>query len=122
MKLRISFLLAILCLSIPFLQANNGNPSSSTVSSTAETSYPLDNIFYNDFENSAVFIDFEAITDDLIMINLFRDGQLMMEDDVTDLPGNSIYEYNTEIFRTGKYTIELVTLQGVKIHKEIAIE
>lgn len=121
MKLRIPLLLTFLCLSL-FIQANNGTPVSSTVSATAETSYSLDKIFYSDFENNYVFIDFETITDDLIMINLLRDDKLMMEDDITDLPSNSIYELNIELFRTGNYTIELVTQQGVRIHKKIIIE
>ena len=72
--------------------------------------------------NQQVFVDFESITDDLVSLNLWRSDKIMMEDDISDLPGNTIYELNTSLFRSGHYTIELVTLQGVKIHKKITIE
>ena len=121
MKSRIPFLFVFLCFCFT-IQANNGNPANPSVSASAETKYSLDKIFYNDFENHYIFVDFETITDDLIRINLLRDDKLMMEDDVTDLPGNAIYELNTDLFRKGNYTIELITLQGVKIYKEITIE
>lgn len=121
MKSRIPFLFVFLCFCFT-TQANNGNPTNSTVSATSETTYSLDRIFYNDFENHYLFVDFETITDDLTKVNLFRGDKLMMEDNVTDLPGNTIYELNIDLFRTGNYTIELVTLQGVKIHKKITIE
>lgn len=121
MKSRIPFLFIFLffCFTI---QANNDNPSKVSVTATAETSYSLDKIFYNDFENDYLFVDFESISDDLTQVNLIRDNKIMMEDTVTDLPGNAIYELNLDLFKAGNYTIELVTLQGVKIHKEIIIE
>ncbi len=121
MKSRIPFVFVFLCFCFS-IQANNGNPTNSTVYASAETNYSLDKIFYNDFENHYVFVDFESITDDLIQINLLRGEKMMMEDDITDLPGNAIYELNVDLFRTGIYTIELVTLQGVKIYKKITIE
>ncbi len=121
MKSRIPFLFVFLCLSLT-IQANNGNPDNAKVSATESTSYSLDRIFYNDFENHYLFVDFETITDDLVSINLFRDGEIMMMDNVSDLPGNAIYELNTDLFRSGNYTIELVTLQGVKIYNKIFIE
>ena len=121
MNSRIPFLFLLLC-AFSAIHANNGNPANPDVSATAETNYSLDRIFYNDFENHYVFVDFETITDDVTQVNLLRDDQLMMEDVVTDLPGNAIYELNTDLFRAGNYTIELITLQGVKIYKEITIE
>lgn len=121
MNTRNLLLLACLCFSIT-LSANNGNPSASPVTSNLKTAYSLNKIFFNDFENDYIFVDFEPVTDNIIMINLWRDGELMMEDDVTDLPSNTIYELNTGLFRSGKYTIELVTLEGVKIHKKHTIE
>ena len=121
MKSRILFLFTLLFFCFT-TQANNGTPSTVSVYASAPTEYSLDRIFYNDFENDYVFVDFESITDDLLQVNLLRDNVLMMEDDVSDLPGNAIYELNTDLFRSGDYTIELVTFQGVKIYKKIKIE
>ncbi len=123
MKSRIPFLFVFLIF-CSTVQANNGNPTNAdaTVTATEKTSYSLDKIFYNDFENDYLFVDFLSITDDLTQINLLRDDKLMMEVDVRDLPGNAIYELNLNLFRSGNYTIELVTLVGVKIHKDILIE
>ena len=121
MKSRIPFLFLSLCFCAN-IHANNGNPANPSVTATAETSYSLENIFYKDFESRNIFVDFESITDDLVTLNLWRSDEIMMEDDITDLSGDTIYELNTSLFRSGHYTIELVTLQGVKIHKKITIE
>ena len=56
------------------------------------------------------------------MLNIYRDGKLMMEDDITDLPNNSIYEINTQVIRKGTYTVELVTKGDIKIRKEISLK
>ncbi|MFT5165088.1 MAG: hypothetical protein ACI8P3_000312 [Saprospiraceae bacterium] len=121
MKSRILFLFVFLCFCAN-IHANNDNPANPSVTATAETSYPLNKIFYNDSENHHVFVDFESITDDLVKLNIWRSGKIMMEDDIADLQANTIYEINSDLFRSGNYTIELVTLQGIKIHKKLIIE
>ena len=85
---------------------------------------PLDlsEIFYNDNENQLLFIDFQAIGDQVSLLNILKDDELMMEDDVSDLPDNTIYELNLEVLRNGNYTVELVCKDGIKIRKEIVIE
>ena len=91
---------------------------------SAPASEPLDlsEIFYNDNENQLLFIDFQAIEDQVSQLNILKNDELMMEDDVSDLPANTIYELNLEVLREGNYTIELVCGQGIKIRKEIVIE
>ncbi len=88
------------------------------------TSYilSLQDIFFADSANEVLFIDFEAIGDQLVEVNILRNETLMMEDDVSDLPTNSIYEINLDIIRAGNYTIELVTAEGIVVHKEIWVE
>ncbi|MEO1410703.1 MAG: hypothetical protein AAFW73_12535 [Bacteroidota bacterium] len=82
----------------------------------------LQNIFFADTANEVLFIDFEAIGDQLQEVNILRGEALMMEDDVSDLPTDSIYEINLDIIREGTYTIELVTVEGIVVHKEIWVE
>ena len=123
MKASLSTVMLFLCLNLGnVLNANNTNPSEATVTSSEETRYALDKIFFNDFENNYLFVDFEPVTDELTFVNLWRGEELMMVDNVTDLPSNTIYEFNTGLLRSGDYTIELVTLEGVKIHKKLSIE
>ncbi|MEM1319792.1 MAG: hypothetical protein AAGG75_06010 [Bacteroidota bacterium] len=82
----------------------------------------LSAIFFEDIEGELLFIDFEAIGDGIVQLNILKGQGLMLQDDVTDLPANTIYELNLEVFRSGTYTIELVTDKDIKIHKEITIE
>ena len=122
MKLRLTNLLV--SLSICFtLNATNGIPEPFKMLETFKISekYNIDNVFFSDNENELLFIDFEVVTDDLLMLNIWRNGKLMMEDDVTDLPNNTIYEINTKVIRKGIYTIELVTSRDIKIRKEIMV-
>ena len=123
MKLRLTNLLVLLsfCFS---LNATNGIPPRFEVLDfiNNSTSYSFNNIFFFDNENELLFVDFEAIADDLVMLNIYREDQLMMEDDVTDLPDNAIYEININIIRKGIYIVELVTIHNIKIRKEVVVE
>ena len=82
----------------------------------------LSNVFFKDDQGEVLFIDFDAIGDSIVRINLFSGDKLMMEDDVRDLPDNVIYEINLAILRQGDYTIELVTDQSIKIQKTFVID
>ena len=106
------------------MSATNGVPKNFKVLDiiAESTPYSFNSIFFFDDENELLFIDFESIADDLMMLNIYRDGNLMMEDDVTDLPDNTIYEINTNVIRKGKYTVELVTANDIRIRKEIFVE
>ena len=82
----------------------------------------LAKVFFSDEEEGTLFIDFEAMGDRIISVNILSNNQLMLEDDVRDLPGNVIYEINLKVLREGTYTIELVTDQSIKIQKNIVID
>ena len=123
MKIKVTTLFAFLSICFT-LNATNGVPKNFEAFDliTASKPYSFSRIFFYDNENELLFIDFEAIADDLMMLNIYRDGDLMMEDDVTDLPDNTIYEINTTVIREGSYTVELVTSNDIKIRKEILVK
>jgi len=107
------------------LLAKNGNPASSepiVVANPNNSNLTLHNIFFNDLENKILFIDFEALSDQVINVNILREELVMMEDEVMDVPTNAIYEINLEVIRSGKYTVELVTQSGIVVHQEIWVE
>lgn len=122
MKIKVTYLLVFLSCCFT-LQATNGIPKNNAALELIEGgSITFKNIFFFDSENELLFIDFEAIGDELKMLNVYRKDALMMEDDLTDLPDNTIYEINTTIIRNGIYTVELVTAQDIKIRKEIVVK
>ncbi len=123
MKIRVTNLLVFLSLCFT-LNATNGIPGQfkALESITSDANYSFYSIFFFDDENEMMFIDFEVIADDLLMLNIWRNGKLMMEDDVTDLPNNIIYEINTNVIREGTYVVELVTEHDIKIRKEIIVK
>ena len=122
MKLRLTNVIVLLSICFT-LNATNGIPEPFRMLETFKISEKLniENAFFSDTENELLFIDFEVISDDLMMLNIWRNGKLMMEDDVTDLPNNTIYEINTKVIRKGIYTIELITSRDIKIRKEIMV-
>ncbi|MEL6924138.1 MAG: hypothetical protein AAFO94_08830 [Bacteroidota bacterium] len=125
--MKISRLVAIAALLFPFTAeaTNEINPIAgplSKVVSIVNDYYSFDKIFFNDEAGTTVFIDFEVIMDDIVELNVIRDDQLMMQDNVTDLPSNAIYEINLDVFREGAYTIEIVTKNQIKIQKVVFVE
>lgn len=123
MKVQLTFVTALLLSCTTW--ANNGILSSGSpviMANPINLDFSLNSIFFSDSDNEVLFIDFEALGDPLLSVNILRDDALMMEDDVSDLPANSIYEINLDIVRTGNYTIELVTSDGIVVHKEIWVE
>ena len=127
MKSRITSLFVFLSLSLCFsLSANNGIPEIYKAPPSFDflntDNFVSRNILFADYEEQLLFVDFDVVEEDIVKLNILRKGQLMMEDDVTDLPGNTIYEINMEVIRKGTYTIELVTIDGLKIHKNIVIK
>jgi len=69
---------------------------------------------YADQESSTYFIDFEqlAVNVNKIMVKN-TDGQVLWQEDVFDLPVNSIYELDFSSFNAGHYVIELEAFTGI---------
>ena len=82
----------------------------------------VEKVFLGDVENRVLYVDFAAVSEQIIELNILKDGKLMMQDDVNDLPGSTIYEVNLEIIREGTYTVELVTNKDIKIQKVITVQ
>jgi len=105
--------------------ANNGNATNSTGDPADRSTNPntaLSKIFFNGIEENTLFIDFEGLADPLASICIYRGNEVMMSDDVSDLPLNVIYEVNLDVIRTGEYTLVLETVDGIKIQKDIRVE
>ena len=101
--------------------------SSSFEAATASTSAGLlelnnDNwAFYADEENSVYYIDFESLSVNLSDISVRRkDGEVVLKEDVFELPVNTIYEIDFKQFGTGQYDIELRSFTGI-IRRSVSI-
>ncbi len=78
--------------------------------------------FYVDEENQLYFIDFEKITVNLSNVVVRNDqGEVIVNDDVLDLPVNTIYEIDFSQYGAGDYQIELRSFTGM-IRKEVSIK
>ena len=68
----------------------------------------LDWSIYNDEENSIYYIDFEKINFNLSeVVILNEENQIVFQEEVFDLPVNTIYEVDFKPFGSGKFKIEL---------------
>ncbi|MEL6636118.1 MAG: hypothetical protein AAFW73_16475 [Bacteroidota bacterium] len=78
--------------------------------------------FYIDEEQEIYYIDFEKINvnlNDLKVIN--ADGEVVLEDQLYELPVNTIYELDLSELPEGTYEVALRTFTGV-ISKEITLD
>ena len=100
----------------------NGDPPGNKEEVSKNSGNSLSNIFYSDYENSTLFIDFQGVNDLIKEVNMLRKDKTVYGDDVQDLPDDTIYELNLDVMRKGKYTLELVTVEGIKIRKEFVID
>ena len=77
--------------------------------------------FYLDLESKVYYIDFETISVNLSDVKVKNEtGDVVMEDDLWDLPVNTIYELDFTKFKPGTYQIELRSYTGM-ITKELTI-
>ena len=112
--------LALLIFCAPAFANNGDNPP--TKPNSENSSFTFYNIFFTDSENDVLFIDFEVIKDDLKSVNVLKNGEIMLADDVSDLASNDIYEVNYSIFKKGSYTVEIVTEHDIVIQKRIIVD
>lgn len=77
--------------------------------------------FYTDEENKVYYIDFESLSVNLSNISVRRkNGEVVMREDVFELPVNTIYEIDFNQFGAGQYDIELRSFTGV-IRRSVSI-
>jgi TRAP-type mannitol/chloroaromatic compound transport system permease large subunit len=75
--------------------------------------------FYKDEENKICYVDFEKIDFNLSEIIVKNeDGEILLRDDVLDLPVNTIYEIDLSEYGAGEYQIELRSFTEI-IRKEV---
>ncbi|PSR09614.1 MAG: hypothetical protein DA408_21425 [Bacteroidetes bacterium] len=75
---------------------------------------------YADEESNTYFIDFEQLAVNLNKVLVKgANGQVIWQDEVFDLPVNSIYELDFSSYAAGEYIIELQAFTGV-IRKKVA--
>ena len=78
--------------------------------------------FYADEENRLYYIDFQNLKVNLSEIIIRNEmGEVLLKDDVFDLPVNTIYELDFNQYGAGNYEIELHSFTGI-IRKRIAIK
>ncbi len=77
---------------------------------------------YTDDENDLLYIDFETIDVNLsTVIVKSKDDKVLIEEDVMDLPVNTIYEIDFSAFGPGKYTVEMQSFIGT-VTREVEIK
>lgn len=79
-------------------------------------------IFYKDLANKLVLIDFKEVEEKLSTVQLMQADKVILEDSVTDLATDSIYELNLNTYDKGDYTITLITVEKRAISEQITIE
>ncbi|MEM1123373.1 MAG: hypothetical protein AAGJ18_23230 [Bacteroidota bacterium] len=79
-------------------------------------------IFYKDLANKLVLIDFKEVRERLSTVQLTQADKVLLEDKVSDLAIDSIYELDLNTYDKGNYTITLITLEKRAISEQITIE
>lgn len=70
-------------------------------------------IFFTDQENKLLFVDFEALGEDLVELKIVNGTEVILTDNVTELPKNTIYEIDLNAFESKKeYKMLLKTSFG----------
>jgi hypothetical protein len=73
----------------------------------------LEEIFFTNPEKTAYFIDFEATKTQVVQLQLWKNQELLvLTENTSTMPYNTIYELNIEVLPIGEYTIELTTKEN----------
>ncbi len=66
--------------------------------------------FYSDKENATVFIDFEEIDGTATQLEILSaENEILLAEDLTNIPNNTIYELDVAFLNSGKYSIRIKT-------------
>ena len=124
-RLRILFALFIFTFSSHFIFAQASADNSATFVAKGfvlTESEDQDWSIYNDEENNIYYIDFEKISFNLSeVVVLDENNEILFQEEVFDLPVNTIYELDFNSFGTGKFKIELRSFTKF-IKKEVLIK
>lgn len=85
------------------------------------TDYHLSHIFYLNDIGNLLFIDFDVIEEKLEKVRVLKENVVLIQEDLTELPSNIIYELDLTNFKADNYTVELITDNKTKIKKQVAI-
>lgn len=109
MRMLILCLVIILCATLLSLANSESVPNLSLQSNLGSYDIAiLDKIFHRN-SNNIIHIDFNAISDKLIKIQILKDQSVVLTDSVSDLTESSVYEVDLDKFGKGYYTISLTT-------------
>ena len=79
-------------------------------------------IFFTDPENQLFYIDLEATGEEISLLVIKQENKVVIEEDVTKLPENSIFEVNLKLLKQDTpYILELTTSFGV-LTKEFSLK
>ena len=82
----------------------------------------LTNIFFTDAVNQLLFIDFEALGEEVSLLTVISSEEVFIKEDISQLPANAIYEIDLKQLESGKsYKLLLTTPLGV-LTKEFTIK
>ena len=93
-----------------------------TYVSTSPPLQAMDKIFYQDITNNVLLIDFKAIQERLIMVQIKQYNNIVLNDQVSDLSKNIIYEVDLTKYSKGDYTITLTTSLQKTITKQFSVK
>lgn len=112
------------CLSTSLAQTANAQPASLPGGTAANSLLQMDNdnwSLYADEENKLYYVDFATLSVNLNDIVVTReDGEVVLRDEVFDLPVDTIYEIDFKQYASGTYVIELRSFTDV-IRRRVAI-
>ena len=79
-------------------------------------------IFFTDPENQLFYIDLEAVGEEVSLLVIRQDDQVVLKEDITKLPKNTIFEVDLKLLKTkAPYRLELTTSFGI-LTKDFSIK
>ena len=116
----LTFCFIVILLSI-FTSVLNSKPVISLKNLGLLSAAHFTHIFYFNDLGNILLIDFDILDDRVQTVKIIRNGEFVKAEDVSELPEDSIYELDLNLFSKGKYTIELITNTQQSITNDIAI-
>ncbi len=97
-----------------------GNPTTPPTGTVPASEFSK--LFFSDYDNTLLFIDFAAMSSQFTKISIFQNNTIVMEEDLSDLLPSTIYEVNLDqLNKSNTYVLKLETADGVTINKEFVI-